>query len=131
MSHFTRLVSTSFKSSYFWDKVLLIHPRRFDCNGTEINKHTCTDTGCPVNNGVFLPLVNRNNSEYLNELRVKKQSLGMELLFHQQENAKITTEIQNSDLFSKAQIHSSPKVAHCSANGCFTNICCSFLNNLS
>ena len=47
----------------------------------------------------FLPLVNRNNSEYLNELRVQKQSLGMELLFHQQENAKITTQIKNSDLY--------------------------------
>ena len=56
-------------------------------------------TECPIENVVFLPLVNRNNSEYLNELRVQKQSLGMELLFHQQENAKITTQIQNSDLY--------------------------------
>ena len=37
-------------------------------------------TGCPTKNGVSLPLVNRNNSEYLNELRVQKQSLGLELL---------------------------------------------------
>ena len=47
----------------------------------------------------FLPLVNGNNSEYLNELRLQKQSLGTKLLFHQQENAKITTQIQNRDLY--------------------------------
>ena len=59
----------------------------------------CDPTGCPIKNGIFLPLVNRNCSKLLNELRVQKQSLGMELLFHQQENAKITAQIQNSDLY--------------------------------